>query len=34
VSLSEMADLLAELKQFDALAKRRRDALDRSDHHL
>jgi 2-dehydro-3-deoxyphosphooctonate aldolase (KDO 8-P synthase) len=34
VSLSDMADLLAELKQFDALAKRRRDALDRSDHHL
>src|SRR5215204_3096560 len=34
VSLSEIADLLAELKQFDALAKRRRDALDRSDRHL
>ena len=33
VPLSEMADLLAELKQFDTLAKRRRDAPDRSDHH-
>ena len=33
VPLRDMADLLAELKQFDALAKRRRDATDRSDHH-
>src|SRR5215213_1841882 len=34
VPLRELAELLADLKAFDVLAKRRRDALDRSDHHL
>jgi 2-dehydro-3-deoxyphosphooctonate aldolase (KDO 8-P synthase) len=31
VALHDMANLLAELKEFDALAKRRRDAPDRAD---